>query len=230
MEETKKQTFLLIPGAWMGAWEWDKLSKELKELGHGVYSITLSGLGESEQREDVNLETHVNDVIAYIKNNELQDIVLVGHSYSGAVVGQVTDRIPERIMRLIFIEAALPLNGKNMLESYGNDVAMEAKAIEDNNGLWPHPTADELQHEEFLTTDQKEHLLEHFVEHPGKTVTEPAAIKHEEIAIPSLFIGAKPSDRANESVFTNIEYKKIEGGHWPMITKPKELAKLMVQY
>jgi pimeloyl-ACP methyl ester carboxylesterase len=98
------------------------------------------------------LETHVQDVIDFIETHGLTDVTLVGHSYSEVVAGQVADRMRQSISRIAFVEAILPIDGQNMLESGGNDVEAETKLIRENGGLWPHPTAEELSYEEHLTS------------------------------------------------------------------------------
>lgn len=213
----------------MGKWIWDELTAELQSFYRQMHAMTLTGLhlGANRLHPDIRLETHVLDVIHYIEKHNLTNTVLVSHSYSGVVAGQVADRIPEAISRLIFIEAILPIDGYTMLESGGNDIAAETKLIAENNGLWPHPTADELSDEAHLNEEQRQYLLNHFVDHPGKTVTDPAIINNSVITIPSLFIGARLPDTAKISAFKDLKYAKLDGGHWPMLTKPKELAKIL---
>lgn len=226
MTKTDHMTFVLLPGAWMGAWIWNDLAAELRSLGHEVHALTLAGLGADgpQSPADVRLETHVEEVIAYIETCGLTDITLVGHSYSGVVAGQVADRIPDAISRIAFVEAILPIDGQNMLESGGNDVQTETNLIRQNAGLWPHPIAEELIHDKHLTDRQREHLLDRFVDHPGKTVTDHATVRHRTLNIPCLFIGSSIPRAAKISAFKNTKHIHLDGGHWPMLTKPKQLA------
>jgi len=78
-------TFVLIPGAWLGAWAWKKVVPELERKGHSAYPVTLTGMGERVHlaTKDVGLETAVQDVLNVIKYNELDNFVLVGHSFAG---------------------------------------------------------------------------------------------------------------------------------------------------
>jgi pimeloyl-ACP methyl ester carboxylesterase len=226
MNRNEHGTFVLLPGAWMGAWIWDDLAAELRSLGHDVHALTLSGLGDdgSLAPADVTLETHVQEVIAFIENHQLSDVILVGHSYSGVVAGQVADRIPGSIARIAFVEGILPIDGRNMLESGGNDVEVEKKLIRENDGLWPHPTAEELSQAKHLSEKQRRHLLANFVDHPGKTVTDPATVRHSSLDLPCLFVGSAVPDVAETSAFKRLRHEHLDGGHWPMLTKPKQLA------
>ena len=96
-------TFVLVHGAWSGGWAWRKLARLLQSRGHEAIRATLTGQGERAHlaRPDTDLETHIRDVTALIEFEELQDIVLVGHSYGGMVVTAVADRLPGPIARLV---------------------------------------------------------------------------------------------------------------------------------
>ena len=82
-------TYVLVHGAWHGGWCWRDVAGSLRAAGHQVLTPTLTGLGEraSELRPDVGLRTHVDDVVELLRGGDLRDVVLVGHSYSGLVVG-----------------------------------------------------------------------------------------------------------------------------------------------
>jgi pimeloyl-ACP methyl ester carboxylesterase len=86
--------------------------------GHDVFTPTLTGVGERSHllTREVNLETHIQDVLNFIKWEELTDIVLCGHSYGGCVVTGVADRIPDRIRSLVYLDAFVPEDGDNQLQ------------------------------------------------------------------------------------------------------------------
>ena len=104
--------FVLIPGAWMGAWVWEPVTRGLRELGHNVCPVTLSGLDEEDADVlDIGLETHVDDVLSILEEGDLRNAVVVGHLYAGIVAGQVADRAPDRVAHTVFVEAFLPHDG-----------------------------------------------------------------------------------------------------------------------
>jgi pimeloyl-ACP methyl ester carboxylesterase len=107
-------TFILVHGAWHGSWCWKRVRSALQQQGHEVFTPTLTGIGERAHllSPDVNLQTHVNDVLNLIRWEELDDFVLCGHSYGGMVVSGVADRIPERIRSLVFLDAFVPDTGQ----------------------------------------------------------------------------------------------------------------------
>ena len=108
--------FILVPGAWAGGWLWDEVAQELRKKGHETHQLTLSGLDGKSDPGDVRLKTHVEDVRSYIASRDLHSVVLVGHSYSGFVVGQAASQHPALIDHTIFVEAFLPVAGRSLLE------------------------------------------------------------------------------------------------------------------
>jgi thioesterase domain-containing protein len=89
------ERYLLVPGAWLGGWIWKKIVPMLQEKRHEVYPVTLTGMGNRVHlaSRDVGIETAVQDVLNVIKYNDLDDFVLVGHSFAGKVAGAVADKV-----------------------------------------------------------------------------------------------------------------------------------------
>ena len=117
----EKYTFVLVHGATAGGWEWKSTGKFLTDDGHTVYRATLTGLGEREHlnNADIDLQTHINDVVNLILFEDLHDVVLTGHSYGGMVITGVMDRIPERIRHVVFLDAAVPDDGMSLWDLFG---------------------------------------------------------------------------------------------------------------
>jgi pimeloyl-ACP methyl ester carboxylesterase len=116
-------TFVLVHGAWHGSWCWKRVRTALQRQGHEVFTPTLTGVGERAHllTPQVDLETHINDVLNLIRWEQLDDIVLCGHSYAGCVVSGVADRIPERISRLVYLDAFVPETGKSLHDCLPED-------------------------------------------------------------------------------------------------------------
>lgn len=112
----EKKTFVLVHGAWHGGWCWRFVADRLTAQGHRVFTPTLTGLGERAHllSQSVNLDTHISDVLGVLKWEQLENVVLVGHSYAGMVIGGVADVNPERIGALVFLDAFVPEDGKSM--------------------------------------------------------------------------------------------------------------------
>ena len=111
-------SFVLVHGAWHGSWCWKRVRKALQAAGHDVFTPTLTGVADRSHllSRDVNLDTHIQDVLNLIEWEELTDIVLCGHSYGGCVVTGVADRIPERIRSLVYLDAFVPEDGENQFQ------------------------------------------------------------------------------------------------------------------
>lgn len=128
-----KLTFVMVHGATAGGWEWKSTAACLTDDGHTVYRATLTGLGERFHlaNRDVNLDTHINDVVNLILFEDLHEIVLTGHSYGGMVITGVMNRVPDRIRHVIYLDAAVPDNGQSMYDLVGGPPP-QAKVV---NGL-----------------------------------------------------------------------------------------------
>lgn len=111
------RTFVVIHGAWGGGWAWAAVDSMITETGHRMTRPTLTGLGERVHLADreTDLSTHITDVVNHIVFERLEDVVLIGHSYGGMVAAGVADRVPERIRRLVLVDAFLPEDGESML-------------------------------------------------------------------------------------------------------------------
>jgi pimeloyl-ACP methyl ester carboxylesterase len=111
-------TFILVHGAWHGSWCWARVRSALQQLGHAVYTPTLTGIGERAHllAESVNLRTHTLDVLNLIRWENLTDFILCGHSYGGMVVTGVADQLPERVRSLVYLDAFVPQDGQSLAD------------------------------------------------------------------------------------------------------------------
>lgn len=107
------KTFVLLPPAWAGSWIYTKTADWLRAQGHVVHTPTLTGLAERSHllRTDVNMDTHIQDVVNLIKWEELSNVVLVGHSFTGGVVSGVAEKALERLAAVVFVNAYVHENG-----------------------------------------------------------------------------------------------------------------------
>jgi ribulose-5-phosphate 4-epimerase/fuculose-1-phosphate aldolase/pimeloyl-ACP methyl ester carboxylesterase len=114
-------TYVLVHGAWGGSYGWRLVRPLLQQAGHTVFTPSLTGQGERAHlaTPEVNLSTHIQDVYNAIWYEDLNDIILVGHSYGGMVVTGVADRMPNRIKYLVYLDAFLPANGQSLFDLGG---------------------------------------------------------------------------------------------------------------
>ena len=143
----KPSTFVLVHGAWHGGWCWKRVRATLQAQGHRVFTPTLTGLCERSHllTREVNLTTHVNDVVNLIRWEELSNVVLLGHSYGGAVISGAVEAAPERIGALVYLDAFVLKNGQGVLDSLppgGKEQQLElAKTAGEGWKLPPAPAA-----------------------------------------------------------------------------------------
>ena len=122
--ENEGRTFVLVHGAWHGAWCWAAVADRLRAAGHRVHTPTLTGLGERADQlsASITLETFVADVRSAIEANDLHEIVLVGHSFGGAVVLGVADAMPERIGHLVLLDAVVLESGQSVFDTMAPEI------------------------------------------------------------------------------------------------------------
>jgi pimeloyl-ACP methyl ester carboxylesterase len=111
-------TFLVAHGAWSAGWAWKKMRPLLRDRGHELVTPTYTGLGERAHlaRPEVDLETHIADVLGVLQCEDLRDVILVGHSYGGMVATGVADRVPERLAQLVYLDAFVPRSGQALVD------------------------------------------------------------------------------------------------------------------
>ena len=104
-------TYVLVHGAWHTGAEMEAVAGHLRQSGHVVHCPTIAGNNKDDDREKTGLEQAISSIVAYIEANNLRDIRLVGHSYGGMVISGVADRLTDRIRRLVYVNAFVPLDG-----------------------------------------------------------------------------------------------------------------------
>ena len=121
-------TFVLIHGAWHGGWCWAKAEAALRELVHETHAPTLTGLGERSHllTPDIDPDTHVEDIVNVLRWRELDDVILVGHSYGGVVITGVAGRVPEKVRALVYLDAFAPEVGDQAIFANTNPKRMAA--------------------------------------------------------------------------------------------------------
>lgn len=100
-------TYVLVHGAWHGGWCWQRVTPLLRAAGHEVFTLTLTGLGERSHlaNPEIDLNTHIQDVVNVLEYEDLRKVILVGHSYGGMVITGVTDRAAERLAHVVYLVA-----------------------------------------------------------------------------------------------------------------------------
>jgi pimeloyl-ACP methyl ester carboxylesterase len=133
-------TAVLVHGGFHGGWCWRKVARPLLAAGWNVYTPTLTGVGERAHlaSREVSLETHICDVMSLIEFEELDDVVLCGHSAGGMVISAAADRLAEHIRHVVYLDAIVPNTGESFFDALGEESGMP-QVLRDqvtNEGGW----------------------------------------------------------------------------------------------
>ena len=129
-------TFVLVHGAWAGGWAWKRVAPLLRAQGHDVFTPTLTGLGERVHlgNPDVNLDTHIQDIVNLLVYEDLEDAVLVGWSYSGMVITGVLEKVPDRLAHVVYVDAEVPRDGESEFDVSGKEFRDEMERSAQSSG------------------------------------------------------------------------------------------------
>ena len=222
---------VLVHGMTGGGWQFSQVARLLRRGGHEAYAVTLTGCGERVHlaHPDIDLDTHIMDVVNLIRYEELQDVVLLGTSYGGIVVTGAAERIPERLREIIYLDVSIPEDGLSALAkapSSGMPGLAEhllRLAREQGDG-WQIPAGGDLR----LTA------------HPLKTLTQPIRLGNPAAAaLPRTYIACtdKPGWGSGQAVMEpdarrarelGWRYHELRTGHSPHLTHPNTLAELLL--
>lgn len=179
-------TYVLCHGAWGGSWSWQRVARLLRRAGHEVFTPSYTGIGERSHllTRDVNLSTHIQDVLGVIRCERLDDFVLVGHSYGGMVITGVADQVWQSISRIVYLDAFLPTNSQGLSDLTGPEHAQGMKKLADAHGDgWRVPRPEGSVPPDLPEAD-REWILTLSGEQPLATLTEKLDIENNHLKIP----------------------------------------------
>ena len=236
--KNNKPHFLLIHGAWHGGWVWNEISEILNYQGYSVSTPTLTGLGEKKHllSSKITIDTFIEDVVNHIIFENLNNIILVGHSFAGSVISGVADKLKDRIQKLIYFDAVILKDGQKPFDIAPKVLVKQRIELAKRfgNGISiPAPSADA-----FGVFDVKKSLLleEKLTPHPLSTYQSKLTIKNEiGNGIPLFYIFC------NDPVYKSLESSRkvvrklkwpifeLNAGHDAMLTHPKETLNLLMK-
>lgn len=238
-------TYVLVPGFWLGGWAWRPVADALRERGHDVYAVTLTGMGEGAPAAtpQTGLDTHIADVLDLLRAHDLREVVLVGHSYAGAtVIPGVADRAPERVARLVFVDSG-PLPDGVSQSQFGTpeEQARNADLVDRYGEGWllpPPPWAELAAGVAGVSAAAVEELTQRSVPQPWRTATMPARLTGAWEALPRLGVLCAFTEKqaramaATVPAFAHMDgeqwsYEELDTWHWPMISRPADLAGIL---
>jgi pimeloyl-ACP methyl ester carboxylesterase len=241
--------YVLVGGGWLGGWCWQPVARRLRVNGHDAYPVTLTGLGERVHlaSPEVDLETHITDVVNLVEFEGLQGIVLLGHSYGGLVVTGVADRIPERISQLVYLDTAPLPDGTSLIETFPPEARTHIeRQVEELGDGWrfPMPPREELVSMgslEGLDGDHLGVLRSLAVAQPFGTFTQPLRLANparEELPKLGILCSLSLAQvqemiASDDPLFRELagptwRFVELPTGHWPMFSRPEDLAGLLL--
>jgi pimeloyl-ACP methyl ester carboxylesterase len=237
-------SFVLVPGAWLGKWAWERVTPILEQNGDSVFAVTLPGLADrsNELSPSTGLLSHVKDVLDQCDKLNLQNAVLVGHSYAGAVVGAVARRSPKRFRAQVYLDTMPLAEGSSFLDGFspeGRAKFEHSIVIKNGTRVWPMPEPLSSQAPtEGLSESDLALLREKGTPHPARTFEEKLAGHIETGTQPKSFaISCVEDDDAGKSEKEEFlssrpdwEYFWIPSiSHWPMLSSPKKVASILLE-
>jgi pimeloyl-ACP methyl ester carboxylesterase len=248
MTDLTNQSFVLVHGAWHGGWCWADVAALLRARGARVFAPTMTGLGERKHLRAAyqGLDTFITDVGAVIEREELTDIILVGHSFGGMVVTGVADRMPDKVRHIVYLDAAVPVDGHSMVAARGmpqavvEQITAGLRALT-SDGEWMAPVplyvlglADEPE-------ALQRRIARGMTEHPLSSWLDPLHFKNGGPKCPRTYIlcnqplMAQTSFPAHHAAAKAGDYgpgwtvRELATGHEAMLTKPAETAALLAE-
>ena len=234
-----KKNFVLVHGAWHGAWSWERVAPRLRAAGHAVHTPVLAGVGEryGEISTAIDLDTHIADVVSLIRARDLRDVVLVGHSYGGFPVTGTVDRLASerRIDTVIYLDAFVPRQGERLfdwLDAQGQ-AAMEASRRA-GDPRWPRLPARAFG---ISNPDDIAWVDARLTDHPNGSYLQPLRIASAPAAAARkrVYIAAqKPAMPVFDSTKARLRgdpawtWREIAGGHDVMVDQAEEVARLFL--
>ena len=224
-------------GAWHGAWCWKKLLPLLHEKGLEVYTPTQTGVGEQAHllSGDISLDTFILDITDFLTEHDLHNVVLVGHSFAGISISGVADRMPERISRLVYLDALLLQNGQSVFDIIPPEMAQARRELaqQTSGGIsLPPPEPAVLG---VSDADDVQWLIAHCTPHPVSTYESKMTLSHSlGNGLPATYIAVTPhyapttSSRNYAKTRSDWQYAEIPAGHDAMVTSPLALYELLV--
>lgn len=226
-------TFVLVHGGGHGGWCFAPVARRLRVLGHEVHAPSLTGLADRAHLlgPAVTLDTHIEDIARLIVFEDLNEVILAGHSYGGMVITGVADRVAGRLRRLVYLDASIPENGESVASLSPGLAAFAGVRMVDGValGLWPEQVAGPL----YGLTDPalRAWAMERLTPHPWATMEQPLRLANPDAVaiLPRAMLNcAQTLARRDPAVrgrwLSGSVVHEIDTGHDLMLTEPEAVA------
>ena len=237
--------YLLVHGAWGGAWYWRPVQHALIRAGHNAHAVTLTGLGERAHllSPAITLQTHIADVRLALATEEMRDCILVVHSYAGMLGTAVADREPPGVLKhLVYVDAMVPKPGESWSATHASATRRERLHAAEISPTHSFPAPDPAVFG--LQADDHAWVARRQTPHPGHTYTEPLQFDPRRVArVPRTFIDCTEPKLATIDVIRQrvrdpafwdgawlpgSRVVEMRTGHDPMLSEREALAALLL--
>jgi pimeloyl-ACP methyl ester carboxylesterase len=234
--QSARKTFVLVHGAFAGSWIWRRVADQLEQSGHKVFAPALTGLGERSHllRKDVDLDTHIADVVNLIKWESLENFCLVAWSYAGFVGTGALDSIGDRVSSIVWLDAFLPAGGHRVVDFTAFGKAVQAALDKGEAGFGPPPKVSDV----FVAEREQAFVASKFTSQPIGTFLQPIktsgalqkVAKKTYIRLPKFpqpaFDQALADCKADKSWIT---FELTDIGHIAMLDASDRVSRLILQ-
>jgi pimeloyl-ACP methyl ester carboxylesterase len=231
----QKRTYLLIPGAWCGAWVWQGVASLLRAHAHVASPVTLAGLGDRSlsSADRIDLTTHIDDVRSHIEMEDLHDITLVGWSYGGMVATGIAEAMPDRIRDMVYLDAFVPEDGKALVDYLMPQARAALQAYADHDESLPP-----LPLDRFGVTDPAviDFLTPRLTSQPWRTFFQPLHLTETSARMSKTYIRCKRAKLPHfENTFARILQRDdfrgevVDVDHFCSVSAPQLLAQVLLK-
>jgi pimeloyl-ACP methyl ester carboxylesterase len=229
-----------VHGAWHGGWCWRRVGDRLRKAGHRVFAPTLTGVGERRHllSTAVDLETHIQDILGVLEAEELENVILVGHSYAGLVISGVAARATERIRQLVYQDALLAEDGQSWADAFAPDIAeARRKGATVTNGVKTLPPPDPGIYG-FADPADTEWVRRRMTAHPYAAFEQKSRLNGPlGSGLPRLYIDCTTPPIAALATIkdryrgrADWPFVEMRTGHDAMLSAPEEFTRLLLQF
>ncbi|MFC5833943.1 alpha/beta hydrolase [Nonomuraea insulae] len=240
MATEPSRPFVLVHGGRHGGWCWRPVARRLRAAGHEVFTPTLTGLGERAHllSREISLGTHIDDVVATLGFEDIQDAVLVGHSYGGMVVTGALERVSDRVRGHVLLDGHMPRTGESVFDHIGPARAKKMTALADEHGDgWYIPPADAAWYGVTEPTAAA-WVNSRMTAQPLKSYQDPIGSTDRAWRHPGMFVECVPSSqephmlaraRARSEADPHFHYRVLQTAHDAMVTDPDAVTALLLE-
>jgi len=227
-------TYVLVHGSYQGGWIWKNVANRLRAAGHQVYAPSLDGCAErkGQVRPGITTETQADEIAQLLLYEDLNDVVLVGTSSGGMVVCRIAELMRDRVGRLVFVDALALFNGEKI-----RDIVTRSTSTPSGDGLTAGPSREDAANRLFADLDPQTRAwaLDRYTQHPIGIYNEPVKLdSFWSQKWPATVIWCRRAQNPGEAhqrraaERLGAKWAELDTGHYPMLSMPEELTRLLL--